>query len=117
MNLFQLHLLSGVLLLGQLAVATAGASTARTDWEIACNIRSDKFDYVLPDAMRDNGIDMWIVIDKGRGTEPLSRDFGDASSNGNGVFVFTDRGGDRIERSSIGRGIDQVRYSGVYDIV
>ncbi|MDD9998911.1 MAG: M24 family metallopeptidase [Rhodospirillaceae bacterium] len=117
MNLFQLHLLSGVLLLGQLAVATAGASTARTDWEIACNIRSDKFDYVLPDAMRDNGIDMWIVIDKGRGTEPLSRDFGDASSNGNGVFVFTDRGGDRIERASFGRGIDEVRDCGVYDIV
>lgn len=117
MNIFPRVLLSVVLLLIHLAMSTANASSARTDWEIACNIRSDKFDFVLPDAMRDNAIDMWIVIDKGRGTEPLFRDFGDASSNGNGIFVFTDRGGDRIERATFGRGIDEVRDCGVYDIV
>ena len=54
----------------------------KTDWSMACKIRSDKFDYVLPGAMRDNDIDMWIVIDKGRGTEPMARDFTSPSSNG-----------------------------------
>lgn len=106
------------LLLVQFAVITsmpAEAGKARTDWQIACNIRSDKFDYVLPDAMRDNGIDMWIVIDKGRGTEPLARDFGDFSSNGNGIFVFSDSGEGRIERIVLGRGSDEVRRCGVYD--
>ena len=72
---------------------TALAGEAHDDWRINCMIRKDKFRYVLPQAMRNNDIDMWIVIDKGRGTEPLFRDFGIATSNGNGLFVFTDRGG------------------------
>jgi hypothetical protein len=70
---------------------------ARDHWEINNMIRSDKLDFVLPKAMRNHNIDMWLIIDKGRGTEPLFCDFGDATSNGNGIFIFTDRGGDRIE--------------------
>ena len=90
-------------------------ASAKTDWLISCKIRADKFDYVLPGAMRDNGIDMWIIIDKGRGTEPLFRDFGSATSNGRGLYVFTDRGGERIERALLGVGVDAVRDCGVYD--
>ena len=67
--------------------------------ETQAMIRHDKFDYVLPGAMRDNNIDMWIIIDKGHGTEPLYMDLGDPISNGNGLYIFTDRGGDRIERA------------------
>ncbi len=85
-------------------------------WEITNMIRSDKFDYVLPMAMRNNDIDMWIIIDRGRGTEPLSRDFGDATSNGNGIFVFTDRGGKRIERAILGGEPELLVESGTYDI-
>lgn len=65
--------------------------------ETQAMIRYDRFDYVLPDAMRNNHIDMWIVIDKGRGTEPMYLDFGDDSNNGNGLFIFTDRGGELKE--------------------
>lgn len=89
---------------------------SRDQWEMACLIRHDKFDYVLPKAMRNNNIDMWIIIDKGRGTEPLSRDFGNVTSNGNGIFVFTDRGGDRIERASLGGHSDMAEACGAYDI-
>jgi hypothetical protein len=32
-------------------------------------IRQDKVNYVLPKAMRRHGIDMWIVIDHGRGID------------------------------------------------
>jgi Xaa-Pro aminopeptidase len=85
-------------------------------WEIANTIRSDKFDYVPPKAMRNNKIDMWIIIDKGRGTEPLFQDFGEASSNGNGIFVFTDRGGDRIERAIFGGEPELLKESGIYDL-
>ena len=102
-------------LLAVLVSMPALAGQALTDWQFACNIRSDKFDYVLPGAMRDNGIDMWIVVDKGRGTEPLAREFGDISSNGNGIFVFFDSGDGRIERVVLGRGSDEVRDCGVYD--
>lgn len=92
------------------------AGQARDQWEMSCLIRHDKFDYVLPKAMRNNNIDMWIIIDKGRGTEPLFRDFGEATSNGNGIIVFTDRGGDRIERAVFGGEPDMVQACGVYDI-
>ena len=92
------------------------AGEAYDNWEIACMIRSDKFDYVLPKAMRNNNIDMWIIIDKGRGTEPLFQDFGDATSNGNGILIFTDRGGDRIERAALYGQRNMLAKSGIYDI-
>lgn len=101
---------------GPLLANIAVAGDARTDWDISCMIRADKFNYVLPDAMRDNNIDMWIIIDKGRGTEPLSRDFGDATSNGNGIIIFSDRGDARIERAVLGRESDEIKDCGVYDI-
>jgi len=92
------------------------AADFQNDLEIADMIRSDKFDYVLPKAMRNNNIDMWIIIDKGRGTEPLFRDFGFATSNGNGMFVFTDRGDKRIERAVFGGEPELLAESGNYDV-
>lgn len=89
---------------------------AHDTWEIANMIRSDKLDYVLPQAMRNNDIDMWIIIDRGRGTEPLFRDFGDDTSNGNGIFIFTDRGGARIERAILGGEPELLAETGIYDI-
>lgn len=88
----------------------------REDMAVANMIRADKFDYVLPKAMRNNNIDMWIIIDKGRGTEPLFQDFGFATSNGNGIFIFTDRGGKRIERAVLGGEPEILAESGTYDI-
>ncbi|MFQ5721703.1 MAG: M24 family metallopeptidase [Candidatus Aminicenantales bacterium] len=89
---------------------------AQDEIEIANMIRSDKFDYVLPKAMRNNKIDMWLIIDRGRGTEPLFRDFGYATSNGNGFFIFTDRGGSRIERAVLGGEPELLMESGLYDV-
>ena len=63
-------------------------------------IRRDKFDLVLPQIMRERGIDMWIhvmrlAIPDSFGAEELG--------STSGIFVFTDRGGDRIERAILGR--------------
>ena len=91
------------------------ASDARSLWEINCMIRRDKFDYVLPGAMRRYGIDMWIVLDRGRGTEPMSRDFGSDTVNGQGIYVFFDPGEGRIERIQLGSGPDIVEDCGAYD--
>ncbi len=88
---------------------------ARSRWEISCNIRKDKFDFVLPRAMRANNIDMWIVIDRGRGTQPMTLDFAISTVNGQGFFVFVDRGGDRIERLQLGGETDLARECGAYD--
>jgi Xaa-Pro aminopeptidase len=89
--------------------------TARARWEINCTIRKDKFDFVLPQAMRANDVDVWIVIDRGRGTEPMARDFGISTINGQGFFVFIDRGGDRIERLQLGGETDLAEACGAYD--
>ena len=90
---------------------------AYNDWEISCMIRKDKFKFVLPKAMRNNAIDMWIIIDKGRGTEPLFRDFGEPTSNGNGIFIFTDRGEKGIEKALIRGHSDMSEACGAYDII
>ena len=50
--------------------------------------------------MRENGIDMWIHVMR----EAIPDSFGaDELGSTSGVFVFTDRGGDRIERAILGR--------------
>jgi hypothetical protein len=88
-------------------------------------IRREKFDLVLPQAMKENNIDMWIHVMRVAIPDPFgAEDLGSTS----GVFVFTDRGGDRIERAVLGRrwGATQrerevrhrlVEDSGAYDII
>ena len=90
--------------------ATAQEARARAD--LLDLIQREKFDIVLPGAMRDNGIDMWIHVIRDGDPDALALDLGGTA----GYFVFTDRGGDRIERAVLaGRG--QGMYtSGAYDI-
>ena len=77
-------------------------------------IRRDKFDVILPQVMRENQIDMWIQVLRASNPEFIREDFG----SHNGVFIFTDRGGDRIERAAFGQKLsDLVRECGEYDIV
>ena len=80
-------------------------------------IRLDKFEQVLPRAMRDNGIDMWIVAVKENHYDPLWNDLGRGYVSGIGYYVFTDRGGDRIERAALGPSGYMLSESGAYDIV
>lgn len=85
---------------------------ARTRWEMLNLIRREKFDIILPIAMRENEIDMWIHVMREGNPDPLAIDLG-----GNlGYFIFTDRGKDRIERAVLGGFGDMHRQSGVYDI-
>lgn len=92
-------------------------------------IRREKFDIVLPEVMRDNGVDMWIHVMRESIPDPFgAEELGSTS----GVFVFTDRGEPRIERAVLGRrwGDSQapetwrvtwdtrrVEDSGAYDII
>ncbi len=89
-------------------------------------IRRDKFDILLPRIMRARGVDMWIHVMR----EAVPDDFGeDELGSSSGVFIFTDRGTDRVERAIVGRrwGATQREYgesdyrrveqSGAYDIV
>lgn len=74
--------------------------TARERAEILHLIRKEKLDLILPDAMRDNDVDMWIHVARGGDPDPMQAHFGSIS----GYAIFTDRGGDRIERALFGGG-------------
>jgi Xaa-Pro aminopeptidase len=84
---------------------------ARARWELLNTIRADKFDLILPGAMRDNDIDMWIHSIRLGNSDPLEHDLGAEF----GTFVFFDGGGDRIERIALSPFFLQDRS--VYDIV
>jgi hypothetical protein len=85
---------------------------------MGCQIRADKFNYVLPEAMRENKVDMWIVTLQEQAYDPLYEDLGRGYPGSMlGFYVFTDRGGDRIERAALGIDGYMLEECGVYDIV
>lgn len=81
-------------------IATAQVIPQQDYTEQNHQIRRDKFDLVLPKIMRARNVDMWLHVMREAVPDPFGIDeLGSAS----GVFVFTDRGGDRIERAVLGR--------------
>jgi Xaa-Pro aminopeptidase len=99
------------------ASLAAEAQEARRRWEMERQIRLDKFEQVLPRAMRDNGIDMWIVAVKENHYDPLWKDLGRGYVTGIGYYLFTDRGADRVERIALGPSGYLLEQSDAYDQV
>ena len=80
-------------------------------WEMLNTIRKEKFDLILPQAMRDNKIDMWIHVMQSVNPDFLALELGGQIAGGRtGYFIFTDRGGDRIERAILGGSGDRELY-------
>lgn len=50
-------------------------SKARTQWKTLNWIRKKKFDIILPIAMRENNIAMWIHVMREGNPDPLNIDF------------------------------------------
>ena len=71
--------------------------TAQSGAEVLRLMRNDKLDLVLPGAMRDNQVDMWIHVTRQGDPDPMAQQFGETY----GYLVFTDRR-DRIERAVFG---------------
>ena len=42
-------------------VQTGQAQEAKRRWDRLCQIRQEKFDRILPEVLRENGVDLWIV--------------------------------------------------------
>jgi Xaa-Pro aminopeptidase len=106
----------GVFAAGTLSAQPA-AEPAKVRWERQCQIRRDKFDRILPSAMRDNGVDMWLVMQKENQFDPMYEDLGRGYVGSVGYYIFTDRGGDRIERVAIGASGGLLEGCNVYDQV
>lgn len=95
---------------------SAQAQDARRRWEIMNQIRRDKFDIILPKVMRENNIDMWITVMREGNYGPLYHDLGGGYVSDFGFYIFSDRGGDRIERIVLGIDGYEIRRCGAYDL-
>jgi len=103
MNKIKIFLISlAVLILGQGLFLLS--QEVEADAYLMKLIRQEKFRVILPQVMRDNKVDMWIYVKKGE--DPLSFELG----NDSGIFIFTDRGGNRIERAVLGGRGDRDLY-------
>jgi Xaa-Pro dipeptidase len=63
--------------------------------------------------MRDNKIDMWIHVIRRGDPDAFALDFGVTM----GYVIFTDRGGERIERAVFGNSFADIAEESVYDII
>jgi Xaa-Pro aminopeptidase len=104
------------MLLALAGPVAAGAQDARTRWERMCQIRREKFDYILPEAMRENNIDMWIVAMKEGHYDPMWELLGRGYVGSVGYYIFSDRGGERIERAALGITDHHRARCGAYDV-
>ncbi len=89
---------------------------SRRRWERMCQIRAEKFDLVLPKAMQDNDLDMWIVVMREGLLDPLWEALGRGYVGDWAYYVFTNPGdGGRVERAALGVGGYMLQQCGVYD--
>lgn len=108
---------AGILIAVAAMQGNALAGEAEQRWQMMNQIRQEKFDLVLPEVMRENKVDMWITVNREGYDDPLTEDFGKGYTSDWGYYIFTDRGGDRIERAAIGIGTHLVEENGAYDIM
>ncbi len=95
-----LHLILYMVFAVSISSAQEKGLNAKAQQEIIHLIRKEKLDLILPGAMRDNNVDMWIHVIRAGFSDPMALHFGSVS----GYLIFTDRGGDRIERALFGSG-------------
>lgn len=95
--------------------ADAFSQEAMRRWRKMNQIRNDKFDLVLPEVMRENGIDMWIIMNREGNFDPLYPDMGEGYVGSTGYYIFTDKGEDRIERAALGISGYLLEEGGAYD--
>jgi Xaa-Pro aminopeptidase len=99
----------------------APSGEAQQRWELMNQIRQDKFDLVLPEVMRENGVEMWITVNREGYEDPLTEDFGKGYVGDWGYYIFTYREEDyaagRVERVALGIGTHLIEENGAYDLV
>lgn len=104
-------------LLPLLAALPAQGQEAKRRWGQMCQIRKDKLDQILPEVMRENRIDMWIVASREGHDDPNTALLGGGYVGDIGYYVFTDRtGSGRIERAAMGIGGAGFDQCPIYDL-
>ncbi len=111
------NMLCALTLILLVAPADLQSQEARKRWERMAQIRREKFDLVLPEVMKENEIDMWIVMMKEGHLDPLYEDLGRGYVGSVGYYIFTDQGNNQIERVALGISGYLLEENGAYDLV
>ena len=90
-------ILVSVMLTVSISNAQPGEHTSTSGGQVIRLIRNEKLDLILPGAMRDNHVDMWIHVTRAGDPDPMAPEFGSTV----GYLIFTDLG-NRIERAVFG---------------
>jgi len=104
-----------VVMMVLLFAAETQAQESFRRWSKANQIRLDKYNLVLPEVMRENNIDMWIIMCREGNFDPLYGDMGEGYVGHNGYYIFTDVGKPRIERAVLGIEGYLLEETGAYD--
>ena len=111
------RLLCVLLLLPCLPAAAEGEAQRR--WELMNQIRREKFDLILPQVMEENGVEMWITVNREGHDDPLTPDLGEGYTGSWGYYVFTyreeEQAAGRVERVALGIGTHLIEENGAYD--
>lgn len=78
--------------------AAYGIPDSKERFAIQRNAIAEKLQTALLPAMRNHGIDMWIVLDRENNEEPLHVELGGGFAGVRGAFIFHDNGSDTVEK-------------------
>ena len=101
MRRLSMVLVAASLALGLFYGSSANAQEFRYRQDRMCAMLKAKFDTILPKVMRENHIDMWIIAVREGAVDQNTAMFPPAYTPLYGYYVFTDRGGGRIERVTL----------------
>ena len=117
MRRLSMILAAATLALGLFHGSSANAQEFRYRQDRMCAMLKAKFDTILPKVMRENHIDMWIIAVREGAVDQNTAMFPPAYTPLYGYYVFTDRGGGRIERVTIRNMGEELEHCGAFDKV
>jgi hypothetical protein len=75
-----------------------GIPKSRERFEIQKTLISNKLEQAVLPAMRNQGIDMWVMLDRENNSDPLHAELGGGYSGVRSAFIFFDNGSDTPEK-------------------
>ena len=88
----------------------------RPEIEIRNPIRQKKINELLLPIMRENAIDMWLILTREVNPDPMAHDIGADHVGYRGAFLFIDTG-NKLEKIAISAFSNEIKWTGIYDTV
>jgi Xaa-Pro aminopeptidase len=88
--------------IGSTAALEIDVPDSKARFELQRQIVADKLQRALLPAMRNHGIEMWIVLDRENNPDPLHAELGGGFSGVRAAFIFFDNGSDTVEKIYVG---------------